>query len=69
MPYHLIVQRRNGLTRADFKLHDRPTPTIGSVVNHQVGDTAMRIMITGVRALPPNSLMPQAIDQVTAAEI
>ena len=69
MPYHLIVQRKTGVTRADFTLHDLPTPRVGTVVNHQVGDAAMRIMITGVRTLPPNSLTPQAIDQVTAAEI
>ena len=69
MAYHLIVQRKTGLTRADFTLHDLPTPRVGAVVNHQVGDAAMRIMITGIKVLPPNSLTPQAIDQVSAAEI
>ena len=69
MSYHLIVQRKSGMTRADFRVHDRPTPPVGTVVRHEVGDTAMRIMVTGVRALPPNSLATQPIDQITAVEI
>jgi hypothetical protein len=69
MPYHLIVQRKNGLTRADFKLHEGPTPPVGTVINHEVGDTKMRIMVTGIRALPPNSLAAQALDQITAVEL
>ena len=69
MPYHLIVQRKTGIARADFKLHDGPTPVVGTVVHHEVGDVAMRIMVTGIRPLPPNSLTTQAIDQITAVEL
>jgi hypothetical protein len=67
--YHLIVQRKTGLTRADYKLHDGPTPTVGATLKHQVGDAAMRIMITAVRTLPPDGFNAQPVDQVTAAEI
>ena len=69
MPYHLIVQRKSGVTRADFKVHDGPTPVVGAVVRHEVGDTPMRIMVTGIRTLPPNSLTTKAIDQITAVEL
>jgi hypothetical protein len=69
LPYHLIVQRKNGLTRADYTVHEGPTPPVGTVVHHEVGDAAMRIMVTGIRPLPPNSLATQAIDQITAVEL
>jgi hypothetical protein len=69
MPYHLIVKRKSGATRADYKLHDGQTPTVGATLKHQVGDVEMRIMVTAVRALPPDSFTSHSIDQVSAVEI